>query len=327
MQRKNIVKKLGTFHETQLQEIVHKTISLVDKHYISVKGHYIQVLSCGRINHHEGPDFINMAIMINGIIHIGNGEFHRKNSDWIKHKHHLDPRYNNLILHIVQSYDIESDFAKETVIIDEVLHENVHNDQYIDHSFDIEDLQVYAFQRLLRKTSEIKVLSTTIASKSEVLYASIILLMSKLQKRKRRPHHNSFSKDYTVYHLVHHESIQYLIHNHNYSLEQLRKVCSLSFEKIGHHLYTEIIVNCILPLLMSNAHDCDKNIILDWYWSAKSVIEYAYLSRLNSSIKQDMIWKQQGLLEYYHKEYNRGIICKEALILYSINTINQFLII
>ena len=94
MQRKNIVKKSGSIHETQLQEIVHKTIALEDKHYVSVKGHSIQVLSCGRINHHEGPDFINMAIMINGIIHIGNGEFHRKNSDWIKHKHHLDPRYN-----------------------------------------------------------------------------------------------------------------------------------------------------------------------------------------------------------------------------------------
>lgn len=327
MQRKNIVKKSGSIHETQLQEIVHKTITLVDKHYVSVKGHSIQILSCGRINHHEGPDFINMAIMINGIIHIGNGEFHRKNSDWIKHKHHLDPLYNNLILHIVQSYDIESDFAKETVIVDEVLDENVNNKQYVDQSFDIEDLQVYALQRLLRKTSEIKVLCTSISSKNEVLYASIILLIHKRQKGKRRPHHHSFTTEYLVYHLVYHESIQCLIHNHINSLEHLRKVFALSFKNVGHHLYTEIIVNCIIPLLMSNAHESEKNIILDWYWSAKSVTEYAYLRRLNASIKQDMIWKQQGLLEYYHKEYNRGILCKEALTFYSINSINQFLMI
>ena len=30
MQRKNIVKKSGSIHETQLQEIVHKTIALED---------------------------------------------------------------------------------------------------------------------------------------------------------------------------------------------------------------------------------------------------------------------------------------------------------
>ena len=30
---------------------------------------------------------------------------------------------------------------------------------------------------------------------------------------------------------------------------------------------------------------------------------------------------------YYHKEYNRGILCKEALTFYSIHSINQFLII
>jgi hypothetical protein len=152
-------------------------------------------------------------------------------------------------------------------------------------------------------------------------------LIHKRQKGKRRPHHHSFTTEYLVYHLVYHESIQCLIHNHINSLEHLRKVFALSFKNVGHHLYTEIIVNCIIPLLMSNAHENEKNIILDWYWSAKSVTEYAYLRRLNASIKQDMIWKQQGLLEYYHKEYNRGILCKEALTFYSINSINQFLMI
>ena len=35
----------------------------------------------------------------------GDVEFHIRTSDWIRHQHHLDPRYNQVILHVVLVYD------------------------------------------------------------------------------------------------------------------------------------------------------------------------------------------------------------------------------
>jgi hypothetical protein len=35
----------------------------------------------------------------------GDVEFHIRTSDWVRHQHHLDPRYNQVILHVVLIYD------------------------------------------------------------------------------------------------------------------------------------------------------------------------------------------------------------------------------
>ena len=35
----------------------------------------------------------------------GDVEFHIRTSDWVRHQHHLDPRYNHVILHVVLVYD------------------------------------------------------------------------------------------------------------------------------------------------------------------------------------------------------------------------------
>lgn len=59
------------------------------------------VIYPGRHNTHAGPDFIEAKIKIGNAIWVGNVEMHLRTSDWHKHKHHLDPRYQNIILHVV----------------------------------------------------------------------------------------------------------------------------------------------------------------------------------------------------------------------------------
>ena len=67
----------------------------------STDGRSIQVLKPGFWNSDEGPDFVHAELLIDGGLHAGDVEIHIRSSGWYDHKHHLDPRYNRVILHVV----------------------------------------------------------------------------------------------------------------------------------------------------------------------------------------------------------------------------------
>jgi hypothetical protein len=66
-------------------------------------GKIFQVLSQGEPNSHAGPDFLNARVRIGGLLWTGNVEIHDRSSDWVRHGHHSDPAYNNVILHVVRT--------------------------------------------------------------------------------------------------------------------------------------------------------------------------------------------------------------------------------
>lgn len=71
-------------------------------------GKEIQILNCGIHNVSEsGPDFSNARIYFENMEWAGQIEMHVKSSDWYRHNHHLDPAYNNVILHVVYKHDKE----------------------------------------------------------------------------------------------------------------------------------------------------------------------------------------------------------------------------
>jgi hypothetical protein len=67
----------------------------------SIDGREIRVLKHGVWNREEGPDFMHAEIEINGKLHVGDVEIHVKSSEWYAHKHHLNSRYNRVVLHVV----------------------------------------------------------------------------------------------------------------------------------------------------------------------------------------------------------------------------------
>ncbi len=72
----------------------------------STDGEKVIVISQGKHNELDsGPDFSFVKVIIGDLCWIGNLEIHVKTSDWFKHLHHLDPSYQNVILHVVYEND------------------------------------------------------------------------------------------------------------------------------------------------------------------------------------------------------------------------------
>ncbi len=67
-------------------------------------GKTIQISDAGTANPSDGPDFTRAKLIIGNMEWNGSVEIHTASSDWYKHRHHTDPNYNNVILHVVADH-------------------------------------------------------------------------------------------------------------------------------------------------------------------------------------------------------------------------------
>jgi hypothetical protein len=70
-------------------------------HLTTSQGESLIILDPGIRNEHAGPDFMDAHIRIENIDWYGHVELHTHASAWHTHQHHLDPAYENVILHVV----------------------------------------------------------------------------------------------------------------------------------------------------------------------------------------------------------------------------------
>ncbi len=88
-----------------LLQFIWKNRIMDHRPLVTTCGKELTILSTGDQNFDAGPDFFNAKIRIGTITWSGNVEVHNRASDWERHGHHLDPAYNNVILHVVTEED------------------------------------------------------------------------------------------------------------------------------------------------------------------------------------------------------------------------------
>lgn len=68
---------------------------------MTVCGKQVMIVNQGFLNKREGPDFLNAHILVDGIRWHGDVEIHKEAAEWFAHRHHEDPGFNRVVLHVV----------------------------------------------------------------------------------------------------------------------------------------------------------------------------------------------------------------------------------
>ncbi|MFC5272012.1 DUF2851 family protein [Adhaeribacter terreus] len=69
-------------------------------------GEPLSVLRTGMQNANAGPDFLHASLKIADLTWAGSVELHVKASDWFRHRHTSDQKYDQVILHVVWENDV-----------------------------------------------------------------------------------------------------------------------------------------------------------------------------------------------------------------------------
>ncbi|OWP62370.1 hypothetical protein CDA63_14365 [Hymenobacter amundsenii] len=79
-------------------------------------GQLITVLRPGHRNPDAGPDFLNARLQVGEVEWSGAVEIHLRASDWHRHHHQTDPKYDQVVLHVVHAADAEVQRTNGSVI-------------------------------------------------------------------------------------------------------------------------------------------------------------------------------------------------------------------
>lgn len=299
---------MNEIKELELQKAVYHILSdpaIIRK---TKSGKRLQILSPGKHNDGAGPDYLDIAILLDGMVIVGDAEFHKNASDWLQHKHSDDTRYDSVILHLIINDDKKLDIRFETLIMNRVELQTELSHKRFNNKIDvlsIQDLQDFALKRLLSKTSDAK----QVINFSKIRDAIVILtarFLDRYNRKQTRPVYNleqiktmpETIADSDFYHFL-----DMISQKENMLLiDFVNKLLTKKIDIVGRNLRSEIFLNCILPIALCLANEKTRIDLFLWYWSTPALNKYGIIKKRFPNIPQDYIWQQQGMLQYI-KDY------------------------
>ncbi len=322
--------KADNASELELQKAVHLFLSDPSKIFNTKSGKRLQVLSPGRHNLFAGPDFLEIGILLDGFVIVGNAEFHKKSSDWFSHQHDDNSAFDDVILHIVLEDDSLKSSNIELLLLSRSELDNFNIDSQNNCKADIdsiEDLQHFALLRLLRKTSEAqKFLNKLNLEDSLIEYSKLFL--EKYYKKRRRPIYkaNRFLNliealpKSPIFHFLNE-----LMHEKSILVQDtLQTLIKIQIADEGAHLRRELILNSVLPLALCLSDEQSRINLFLWFWSTPSLNQYGHLNRAFPNLSQNFLWQQQGMLEYIKDYGKKQNIVADTLKTYGFSNVLSF---
>lgn len=86
-----------------------------NQNFYTTQHQKLTIIHTGLQHHDAGPDFKQATIKIEQITWVGDVEIHLKTSDWLKHGHQYDAKYQSVILHVVYENDVLLDHSCPTL--------------------------------------------------------------------------------------------------------------------------------------------------------------------------------------------------------------------
>lgn len=326
------VKKPGeitSLPELYLQRLVRLLFSDPEKLWKTVNHQHFQILSPGEWNFDEGPDFRNMAVILNNHVEIGDAEVHRYRSEWEKHQHWKNKLYRNTLFHVffvddgipvnepiypihISSKEFQSAYQKDQQLLQQQQQTDLAS---------LEILQEFAYRRIVRKSEELW---------EDIKYHRDLLLLLKA-KIAQFFHRHSRAKRRPKGMLKHAQSIlqsqkleawavllQQIRNQENISdvpalLQNLRQT---PLAEEGKATRMELLINVFFPMAYALAEPATQHQLLLWFWTQPAPHRYGKLSRQFPKLPQQYVWQQQGMLEYLRECRLGKERCAELLLPY-----------
>jgi hypothetical protein len=319
--------------EVHLQKLLRMVLNDSARVWLDEDGRRVQMLSTGEWNHANGPDFLHIALLAEGRLYVGDGEFHRKSSDWIAHKHSVDAAYKDMLLHIVLHNDVRERFAAYTLVVPQTdleaalrrerqAHQALqatpkdseqpsvpNNENSLNESVlaALELLQEYAVRRLNAKTAEaqheLSQQTPPYRSTTDTFVALAQRFFERQQARKRRrPNATTAEQSITARDLERSAAAELLANVSDMGTIALQTALSGllndSIAAEGAATRLELLTNVVLPMLLACATQEQRTAALAWYWSLTAKNRYTSLRKRFPALPQTYVWQQQGMLAY-----------------------------
>ncbi|MCS6999409.1 MAG: DUF2851 family protein [Candidatus Kapabacteria bacterium] len=267
----------------------------------TVRGKRVQILTPGKYNPYEGPDFQGAAILLDSIVCTGAIEFDKHQSAWRQHLHDKQAGYERVVLHAVLISDVDDYSTPEAIVIpaDELLL-LVDELPATTEPVTLEEVQSYALARLLRLSTE-HIPYYKNRSVREGFSVSVCAFIERYRQKRRRPTYANAKLDHIrtcAAYSPHANFLEQMVAGMENAIPaRLAQLCTTPIAQEGPQLRMEIMTNCLLPSACVLARDDERIGVFTWYWSAPALCRYGILCREFPLLPQQYVWQQQGMLE------------------------------